>query len=72
MKTETNQAETLNRNNAAPGVAVIFRGKRRIVEEVSGPGVYLKAAGRGRQDKRAYLYFYEAAQFNVVLAEGAE
>lgn len=60
--------ELLTKDNARAGATVIFRGEERIIDEVAEgakAGVWLKPATE--LEGRDFIYFGEAARFNVLL-----
>jgi hypothetical protein len=66
--------EILTRLNARVGRAVWFRDERRLIEEVSGVGVWLShSSAEWKPPGRDFLYFWEASKFGVTVeGEGGE
>lgn len=69
-------ALVVSRANARAGLAVTWRGKPRVIDEVGDAGVWLQptrriASGRSSNTGRTFIYFSEAAQFKLLAAEGA-
>lgn len=65
--------ELLTKANARSGVRVIFRGEERVIDEVAEGemgGVWLKPVTE--QEGRDFLYFSEAASFNVTVVPDDE
>ena len=58
--------EILNRENAAVGVKINFRGRQYTITEVYPVGVHFRTSSRGKLN---FLYFWEASKFQVTLAQ---
>jgi hypothetical protein len=65
--------ELLTKANARAGVRVVFRGEERVIDDVAEGemgGVWLKPVTE--KEARDFLYFSEAASFNVTVVPDGE